>query len=141
MKINLAIVVALAAVFLTGCDLPVTEYSKMLTESGEVYDVAYVPRGHGSDTAIGFNTGKGGGMTVTPVSVTIPERYAVVFKCEHGKFVITGDKAKALYYRLERGQRVSIYYRIIYKVTKKGGRVQTDLDFIDAFPAPTKADK
>lgn len=128
--------IALAAA-LCGCDdMPKTEYGPTLTEEGEIYDTAYVPAGHGSDTAVGFNTGKGGGVTITPVSIDIPERYAVVFKCQHGKFVIAGEKAKGLYQRFERGDKCTIEYREVIRVEMKDGREASrrvyDLDFLDA---------
>ena len=127
--------IALAAA-LCGCDMPKTEYSPTLTEEGEIYDTAYIPAGHGSDTAVGFNTGKGGGVTITPVSIDIPERYAVVFKCQHGKFVIAGEKAKGLYQRFERGDKCTIEYREVIRVEMKDGKEVSrsvyDLDFLDA---------
>lgn len=122
---------AAVSLFCGGCDMPQTQYSAELTESGTVHDTAFVPKGHGSDTAVGFNTGKGGGVTITPVSITIPERYAVIFKCEHGKFVIDGNTGKELYKRLERGDSVTIRYREVYRVTRTETNL-VDLDFVDA---------
>lgn len=119
-----------AIVFICGCGTP-DEFSETMTEAGEVYDTAFVPAGHGNDTAVGFNTGKGGGVTITPIDVNIPERYAVVFKCLHGKFVVDGDKAKGLYQKLDRGDKVTISYREVIRVVD-GKRSIVDLDFLDA---------
>lgn len=129
-------IVLLSVLLMNGCDkAPRTEYSPMLTEPGEIYDTAYVPAGHGHDTAIGYNLGEGGGLTITPVDVEIPERYAVIFKCQHGKFVIDGHKAKRLYERFDRGDKVTIQYREIIRVVTRDGvesRSVVDLDFLDA---------
>lgn len=119
-----------AILCLCGCGTP-DEFSETMTEAGEVYDVAFIPAGHGHDTAIGFNTGKDGGMTITPIDVNIPERYAIVFKCQHGKFVIDGKKAKGLYQKLDRGDKVTISYREVIRVVD-GKRSIVDLDFLDA---------
>lgn len=127
-------------VFLAGCGLDQTEYSEPMTEIGQVYDTAFVPAGHGRDTAVGFNTGEGGGVTITPVSIRIPERYAIVFKCPHGKFVIDGESARELYGRLDRGDDVRIIYREVIRVTSEGDRSVIDLDFLDAVKLPAKAE-
>ncbi len=122
---------------LIGCgDIDKIEYGPVLTEEGEIYETAYVPAGHGSDIAVGYNTGDQGGLSITPISVDIPERYAVVFKCQHGKFVIDGNKGEALYKRFEKGDRCTITYREIIRIGMKDyeevSRTVYDLDFIDA---------
>jgi len=126
--------VYLLALLLTGCDFPKTEYGNTLVEDGEIYDTAYLPAGHGSETAIGFD--HKGRTIVTPISISIPERYAIVFKCKHGKFIIDGEKAKGLYNRFERGDKCIISYREVYLVKMKDGkevgRSVHDLDFLDA---------
>lgn len=100
-----------------------TEYSQPLTEPAEVYDVCFVPEGHGS----GYAYGKNGG----PVSVTIPANYAVVFKCQHGKFVIDGSRGETLYNKLSRGDYVTVTYSEVFAVTKEATNL-TGLHFIDA---------
>ena len=102
-----------------------------LTEPGEVYDTCYVPSGHGSSVAAGLHTGKGGGMTITPVHVTIPERFAIVFRCQHGKFVIDGPRGKALYQKLSKGDLVTIRYCQELEI-HRGVTNVVDLHFIDA---------
>jgi hypothetical protein len=117
-------------VLVTGCAR--TEYSVILSEDGEVYDTAYVPAGHGSDIGVIYDLD--GNVTITPVSVSIPAKYAVVFRCQHGKFTVNGEE---LYQKLDRGQKVTIWYRQVVRVTKLDGkevREVIDLDFLDAVP-------
>lgn len=112
---------------LLGCSR--TEYSSELTENGTVHDTAFIPKGHGSDLVLVPDSE--GGVSLSHVSVNIPERYAIVFKCQHGKFVIEGEKAKALYQKLDRGDSVLIKYREVYRITKTETNL-VDLDFVDA---------
>lgn len=79
-------------------------------------------------------------------STTIPEKYGVVFQCQHGTFTIEGSEQKhrVLYHKLYNSTRdtVDILYKEQYFVTyeedKKTGkdvetkRVLNKLDFIDA---------
>jgi len=113
---------------LGGCG-PTVQFSEELTEPGEVYDTAFIPKGHGSDTAVGFSTN--GDLTVTPIDIDIPERFAMIFKCQHGKFVVDSEKARDLYQRLERGDKVIIHYRTVFHVINNK-RQAVDLDFLDA---------
>jgi len=114
------------------------EHSDVMTENGRVSKLIYVPSGHGSDVAVGFNTGKDGGMTFTPIDIDIPARYGVVFECEHGSFAIEGEKWESLWRSLKEGDRVEIQYREIYEVdlTKAkdhpGYRRFRKLDFLGA---------
>lgn len=102
-----------------------------LSEPGEVYDTCFVPKGHGHDVAVGYNAGKRGGVTITPVNINIPARFAVVFKCQHGKFVIDGPRGERLYKKLSKGDRVVIRYCEVLEV-KDGITTPVELHFIDA---------
>lgn len=124
---TLTLLLLSSTIVLTGCSRKT--YSTELTEPGMVYDTAFVPKGHGSDTAVGFDLD--GELTITPVSVTIPARYAIVFQCQHGKFVIDGTKGEEMYKRLSRGDHVLIRYREVFEVSD-GVTNQVDLDFVDA---------
>lgn len=123
---------------LSACDNAKYETSEILHEEGIVYDSIFVPEGHGSD--IEFNIDADGNFSIDTVSVHMPERYAVVFKCQHGKFIIANtNKAKELYHRLSRNQKVDITYTEITKITKDKSGVEEqeikqlhDFDFIDA---------
>lgn len=135
MRIRVAAIVVL---LLSGCEAPSRlEATAPTTESGRVSKLVYVPSGHGSDTAVGYNFGKGGGMTLTPIDVNIPARYGIVFECQHGSFAIEGRKWEALWKSLREGQEVEISYRTVYSV--KSGQtsdVKTffKLDFLGATP-------
>lgn len=96
-------------------------FSDVRTERGTVEDVCFVPAGHAT----------GGGVTASgdyvATSSHIPARYATVFRCDHGKFVITGEETwKAAI----AGQDVIIYYRVEYR-----DGVEHDLDFLYHEPA------
>lgn len=105
----------MAAILIPGCG-PDLEYSEPKTEPGRVAKLIFVPSGHGDDVAVGVNTGKGGGVTVTPVSIDIPQRYGIVFECQHGTFAVEGDKWVGLWKSLKEGQEVTIQYREVYEV-------------------------
>lgn len=131
------ILAAMAILLLaTGCTKH--EYSAVMVKAGVVYDTSYVPSGEGHDTAIGFNTGKGGGVTVTPVDIKIPERYAMVIDWSRGKTPIDGDLGKELYGRLRRGDSVAVSYREIYEVHGEEKRFSgieiTDVTKVEAAP-------
>ena len=104
----------------------------VLTEAGTVYDTCYIPKGHGSDVAVGntFADGKVG-ISVTPIDVTIPARHAVVFQCQHGKFVVDGQRGAELYSCLDRGDKVMITYCEVFEVAK-GKTNAVNLRFLGA---------
>lgn len=128
-KTTTALAVASVALF-TGC-CSKTEYGVNLTEPAEVYDTCFVPKGHGSDVAVGYSTAGKGEVIITPIDVNIPERYAVVFKCQHGKFVIDGERGEACYKKLENGDHVTVTYCEKFEVTKNTTNC-IGLHFIDA---------
>lgn len=102
-----------------GCKETKIQYSKVLTESAEVVDLVYTPSNHGGGAGPSFGMTSGGDLAVgiATVSVDISEKYAVVFQCQHGKFIIESDqkKTKDLWNRLKEGQKVTVYYREVYK--------------------------
>src|SRR2546430_1108942 len=105
----------LAALLLVGCDNHFNGPPRI--EYGEVYDTAFVPAGHGKESGIAVTTDSDGDTHVSPTfsSVNIPARYAIVFKCQHGKFVIDKDRGEVLYKRLSRGDKVRIDYEVVYE--------------------------
>lgn len=127
---------------LFGCTFVETdrEYSATLTEPAEVADLVYVPRRHGTGEGIGVDLNLNPSLVST--DVTIPQKYAVVFQCQHGKFIIEGnqEKAKELWNRLKEGQQVTVSYREVYDVTytttdgvkRETARQLVDYDFLDA---------
>lgn len=129
-------ILMLAALFLVGCG-PELEYGPAMTEPGKVSKLVFMPSGHGSDVAVGFNMGKGGGMTVTPINVDIPARYGIVFECTHGSFAIEGDKWAPLWKSLREGQHVLIRYREVHEILEKDRKFHK-YDFLNAIPEATK---
>lgn len=131
--INIKWLAVLVLVVICGCDFTQYVNGPALTEVGEVYDSCYVPSGHGSDTVVGYNTGKNGGITITPVTINIPARYAIVFKCQHGKFVIDGERGEVLYNKLSKGDTVNIIYCQELEVYRKAAITNIiGLHFLDA---------
>lgn len=137
-KLFFLMMVIIMVASLSACQRTVTEKSEELTESAVVEDVVFSPSSHGSGVGPSIDmTGKGGiGIAVT--SVSVPEKYAVVFRCQHGKFIVQGTSRKhqELWKRLVRDQEVTVYYHEIYHVTYDGDEVISrelvDYDFIDA---------
>jgi hypothetical protein len=125
MKIKLLLSLLLLAGICVGCRKE--SYGPELQESGEVYDLCFVPKGHGSDTAVGFNSE--GHVTVTPIDIKIPPRFAVVFKCQHGKFVVDGERGQSLYNQLNKGDAVTIRYCEVLE-SNDGKTNAVDLRFI-----------
>ena len=125
------------------------EISDILHEDAMVTETIYMPRRHGSATGVDFN------LNVTFSDVDIPEKYALVFKCQHGKFVIEGkgDRYKQLWSRFTQGDLADVEYKESYisVYEDKDGDGKKDLverrlvdyDFIDAQPKKSelKAEK
>ena len=103
----------------TACKEVKTEISDVLHEDGKVVDLVYSPSNHGTGIGPTVDLTGDGGMGIAVTSVDIPEKYAVVFRCQHGKFIIEGtdEKYKNLWSRLEENQEVDITYRERYKIT------------------------
>ncbi len=108
----------LLAMVLLSCGGEYTKTEKergpVLTEQVKVVCLVFTPSNHGS--GLGISTG--GHLSV--VSVDIQEKYAVVFECQHGKFIIEHmPKAKQLFYALKLGQEYTCEYQEIFKVVNK----------------------
>ena len=125
----------------SGCNFNYSEeeQSEILYEKGKVITTLYSKRHDDSDMGVGITTG--GDLAITSTSITIPERWGVVFRCEHkNKFPIMGEdeKYKKLWEKLDEGDSVKISYKEIYKVMYNGKTKQVinkelmDYDFIDA---------
>ena len=126
------------SLFSINCKEVKTESSPELTERARVVDVIFQPSNHGSGVGPTFDLTGNGGLGIAITSVDIPEKYAVVFECQHGKFIIQGDqqKAKELWQRLKRDQQVTVRYKEVYETTYEDGRALerhlTKYDFVDA---------
>ena len=120
-RFTLALSVGFLAAVLVGCDGTVSEekLSPELTEGATVVDLVYNPSNHGSDVNPSLHMTEDGGVGLgfTFTEVDIPEKYAVVFQCQHGKFIIQDDqpKVKELWSRLKLGQRVTVRYKEVYQ--------------------------
>ena len=138
-------------ILMIGCRDVRREFSDTLHEDAIVVETVHTPSRH--QTGLGFTAIKtgpfgmdfggdfglriGGGMQIS--STTIQEKFAVVFKCQHGKFII---HRKDVYEKLKdhTGETVVVAYREIYRTTyvmkddKKEvvGRILMDYDFLDA---------
>jgi len=138
-------------VILTGCCREsIEEYSETLHEDAVVVNAVYTPPHHdvklgltaasmgksfGMDYGgnLGFQVGNG--LQVS--SVSVPEKFAVVFKCSHGQFIVT---RKDVYEKLKghEGETVDVSYREVYRATYETkdnerrliDRVLTDYDFL-----------
>jgi len=124
---------------LNSCDYTKTEQSEILYEKGKVITTLYNQK-H-SDSEIGAGMTTGGDLVVTSNSIDIPEKWGVVFKCEHGnKFPIMGkgEEYKKLWKELEEGDSVKISYKENYKIIydyktdKPKSKELIDYDFINA---------
>lgn len=132
---KIVLLAAAMAAFLCGCETHETEYSDVKTEQGKVVDLVFMPANHGSSIDPGMSMS--GNITLTFTSVTLPEKHAVVFQCQHGRFVVESEKAKELYQRLSRDQAVTISYREVFNLTRDGTNIIAPksfvkFDFIDA---------
>lgn len=125
-KFKTLIGLSLLTVMLGGCAK--TEYSAELTEPAEIMEVVYTPSQHGSGTGMGMSMK--GTMVMTVNNVNIPEVFAVVFKCEHGKFII---QRRDIWEKAKIGMKVTVHYREVYRVTDKA-RSLVKYDFIDFTP-------
>ena len=88
--------------------------------------------------------GIGSGLQIS--SNEVPEKYGVVFKCQHGTFTSQGsdERHKELYNKLQNNQGVDVTYKEIYRTTYDDidgdgkndlvERVLTGFDFLDANP-------
>jgi len=94
------------------------QFSEVMTEQGYVEQTIFTPSSHGTGVGPSFHNGEIG-LAIT--SIDVPEIYAVVFHCQHGKFVIQG------------GSEVTISYREVYMVDLKAKTKRLiKYDFMDA---------
>lgn len=125
-------VFVLAAAFLSlGCgpsQQVVTEYSDILHEDAVIVETVYTPSKHTTGLAPTVSIDLDGdvhvGLAVT--AVTVPEKFAVVFQCPHGKFIIT---KKSVYdeHKDHTGKAVDVAYREQYRTTYDGSKGEREL--------------
>lgn len=117
-------------VFLAACNEPVK--GPKLVETGEVLEVIYQPgqrhevKTTWEDTLLGS-----GNIPHTSKVIDSANKYSVVFKCQHGKFLIEdegkGTRAEKLWKKLEKGNKVRIWYHEVME----DGKVDR-YEFVDA---------
>lgn len=133
--------VLMAMLTLIGCEETRQEESPTLFEDAVVTEVVYSPSRHGSGVGPTLDLTGSGGIGIAITSVDIPEKFAVVFQCQHGKFIV---ERKELWERLKEGQKVTIAYKelyvSVYDDKNKDGQKElvskklVKLDFLDAHP-------
>ena len=118
------------------------EHSEEMTEPATVTEVAYVPSQHGTGVGPSFGSDSSGNSTmgIAITSVSISEKYAVVFECQHGKFIVESEKdgdGYKLWQRLKEGQQVTVSYREMYWTKKRNGEIVekhlVGYDFLNAY--------
>jgi hypothetical protein len=126
----------LAVLLIASCKRTTTEYSDPLEEPATVVDLIFTPSSHSTsvDPTINFD----GSMGMAVSSHSVPERWGVVFQCQHGKFIVMGkkEKHKVLWELFFPGENVMVSYREVYRVTREDGEVvsreRIDYDFLSA---------
>lgn len=156
--------ISIVSLFLFSCNDTKLEKSETLHEKAVIVNVLYSPSQHNTEITrtayhdpmgqdfggisygVDYNGNSGikVGKNMQITSTTIPEKYGVVFQCEHGTFSIDGSnpKYKILYDKLNRnvGDTVDVLYQEEYLLTfetkndvrTQVSRVLNRLDFIDA---------
>lgn len=138
---------------LVGCKEVRNEASPVLHENAVVLQTVFTPSEHhvglgfrAFDDPLGMGSYDWGGNHGIPITddlqvshSSVPEKYAVVFQCQHGQFII---ERKEIYQRFQNltGSTADVTYREIYRATyeKENGekhlvdRVLVDFDFLNA---------
>lgn len=149
---HLAVVLALAALGELGCQTTRTEFSDTLHEDATIVETVFTPAKHdiglgmkafegpwGESRDLSGNPGVDIGSGLMISSSTVPEEYAVVFRCRHGKFIIRRKEIYERFHGLD-GQTVDVTFREVYRTTyddqdgqkKVVSRVLTKYDFLNA---------
>jgi hypothetical protein len=119
----------LPLLFLVSCDK--VEVGPEMTESAQVIDILYRPGQTTTASGHSFDWTGDGGFTTHSTTIETKDKYAVAFKCQHGKFVIEDDgkgtRAERLWKTLEKGDKVEI----TYKERRRNGEIEK-YEFIDA---------
>lgn len=143
---KVAMTAAVAALLATSC-CDTYQFNVPCTEEGEVYDTAFVPPQEGKGSSFNFSDG-----SFSSQDIHIDAAYSVVFKCQHGKFVIGGSRGEALYKKLYRGQKVTIDYETKWEASWTGEgspkfkncHYRTNflgMSFVDATPKASEAER
>ena len=125
----------------SSCSIYKEEYSEVLYEPATVITAAYSPSRHNLTLMPVYNITYSK-MDLVLVPSVVPEKFSVVFQCQHAQFVVEDE----LVYRemaLLVGKEVSVAYREVYHVVYRKNdkrelvvveRTLTDYDFLNAKP-------
>jgi hypothetical protein len=109
-----------------------TETSATLTEPGRIEQMTWTPSNSGSGAGIGVDPSSGNAVVVS-TSVYLPEKYAIVISCLHGKFSLNpdGENARRIFAHFKQGDSITIHYTEVYH--RRGDQRELyKLDFLDA---------
>ena len=121
MKNIYLILIAVLLTVSTGC----LKRSGIKQENGVVVEKQYVPDTQDTDIGTGFTSS--GQMIMTTHTTGGPEKFMVIFKCDHGS--IFAVSKPDLYGSLEKGDKVQIMY---YDLVNGDGETK-DYEFVDAY--------
>jgi len=139
---NLGLVAIGSALGISGCEHEKEEYSNVKEETATVQDLIYCPSRHSSEInpTVSFD-GDDISIGMDIDEVDFPEKWGVVFECEHhGNFVVVGEneRHKKLWERMKKNKTYKITYRDVFTSRYDGdkllGRKPKDYWFLDARP-------
>lgn len=119
---------------LAACDGARTVVSDELTEEAKVVQVIYQP----SQTSSSSGTSVDLDLKVKfhNHTITSPDKFSVVFECQHGKFVIEdegkGSRAERLWKKLSQGDKVNVRYKEVKTVWPDGRSELQKYEFVEA---------
>lgn len=131
----LLIAIGVCTLVTTGCQMMSQttrfERSPIMTEQILARDLVFTPARHGSGIGPSLDLTGDGGLGIAVTDVTIAEKRAAVFECEHGQFVIERDE---LWSKLHEGAtytcRYVELYRTVYDHDTLVSRTLIDYDFL-----------
>lgn len=125
-----------ALLLLAGCDGEYTEYAygPVQTEPVTVEETTYIPSTTHSGGGMGIDTN--GDVSFSTTTLRSPEDWVVVFRCQHGKFIVHDQAAWKL---AVKDSTYTCRYRVKYKVgvrvldgkRTETGRTPVDMDFLE----------
>ena len=120
---------------LVGCQQTKREERGPLSEEATVIGVYYQPSMHSSNISPGMNFN--GDINFNLVTIDVPEKYTIVFKCQHGTFMVEGKQRFDKFAEFI-GKKVTVVYFEVFRNTYDKDElvksVLIDYDFIDANP-------
>jgi hypothetical protein len=116
------------ALLIASCD----QVSPEMTEDAVVLDILYRPGQTTTTSGHSIDWTGDGGFSTHSTTIETKDKFAVGFRCQHGKFIIEDDgkgtRAERLWKKLEKGDKVVVTFR---ERRKNSGEL-IKYDFIDA---------